>query len=62
MIVILPDAIDGLSDVEEKLLTINLAQEMSALDEVLVRVSLPKFKLEETMDMNPVLQAVCTNF
>jgi serpin B len=62
MIVILPDAIDGLSDVEDKLQNVNLAQEISNLNKTLVNVALPKFKLEETMDLNPILKTVCVNF
>lgn len=58
MIIILPIEMDGLAEVEKKLANINLAEEFNQLYEVTVNLSLPKFKLEETIDVKKLLQEV----
>lgn len=55
MVIILPDLIDGLADVENKLSTLNLTEELLTLRESTVRVRLPKFKVEQTLDLKNTL-------
>lgn len=56
MILIVPEALDGLSDVESKLASLNLTKELSDLHETTVDLKLPKFKIEDTMDLTGKLQ------
>ncbi|KAL1137684.1 hypothetical protein AAG570_009380 [Ranatra chinensis] len=58
MVIILPDAKDGLAAVEEKLHTLDLAKEIPTFQNITVSLGLPKFKFEKTMDLNEILQGV----
>jgi serine protease inhibitor len=59
MFIILPNAIDGISELEDKLATVDLSKILKNLPVKEVRVSIPKFKLEETTDFNDILKQVC---
>jgi serine protease inhibitor len=59
MFVILPYDIDGISKLEEKLEGVDLSKVLKHLPQQEVRVSMPKFKLEETTDFNYILKQVC---
>lgn len=58
MIVILPDEIDGLAELEAKLDSVDLFDELNYLQQPTVTVALPRFKLEKTMDLNSILKSV----
>lgn len=58
MLILLPDEIDGLAALESKLETVNLGDTVRYLEQPTVTVSLPKFKLEETMELNQILKNV----
>nr|ATU82942.1 secreted Serpin protein [Pristhesancus plagipennis] len=55
MVIILPNKIDGLNEVENKLATINLNEVLSGLHSVTVNVKIPKFKLESTIELKDIL-------
>uniref|UniRef100_A0A224XRJ3 Putative serpin n=1 Tax=Panstrongylus lignarius TaxID=156445 RepID=A0A224XRJ3_9HEMI len=55
MIIILPDEINGLTEVENKLSALNLAEILPSLYEVTVNVRLPRFKMEKTMQLKETL-------
>nr|XP_034304753.1 serpin B3-like [Crassostrea gigas] len=58
MLVLLPMAVDGLNDLEEKLSERFLNGVISHLREQKVEVLLPKFKLESTFELGPHLSAL----
>lgn len=58
MIVILPDEIDGLAELEAKLDSVDLFDELNYLQQPTVTVAFPRFKLEKTMDLNSILKSV----
>lgn len=58
MVVILPDDIEGLSALEAKLETVDLSEKIRYMEEPTVTVALPKFKMEETMELNEILKSV----
>lgn len=58
MIIILPDEIDGLAELEEKLGSVDLFHELNYLHQSSVIVSLPKLKLEKTIDLSNILKNV----
>uniref|UniRef100_A0A1B6GHB0 Serpin domain-containing protein n=1 Tax=Cuerna arida TaxID=1464854 RepID=A0A1B6GHB0_9HEMI len=58
MLVILPDEIDGLATLEAKLETVNLSDKIKYMQHPTVTVALPKFKMEETMDLNDILKSM----
>lgn len=58
MIIILPKKLDGLATIESKLGSIDLPQELSELWLSKVNLYLPKFKLEQTTEMNDILSKV----
>ncbi|XP_046667311.1 leukocyte elastase inhibitor-like isoform X9 [Homalodisca vitripennis] len=58
MLVILPDEIDGLAKLEEKLEKVNLSDKIKYMQQPTVTVALPKFKMEETMDLNDILKSM----
>ncbi|XP_034304753.2 serpin B3 isoform X2 [Magallana gigas] len=58
MLVLLPMAVDGLNDLEEKLSERFLNGVISHLREQKVEVHLPKFKLESTFELGPHLSAL----
>jgi serine protease inhibitor len=61
MFIILPHDIDGISKLENKLAGVDLSKILTHLPEQEVEVSIPKFKLEETTDLNDILTEVCIN-
>jgi len=61
MFIILPHDIDGISKLENKLAGVDLSKILTHLPEEEVVVSIPKFKLEETTDLNDILTEVCIN-
>jgi len=61
MFIILPHDIDGISELEKKLAGVDLSKILTHLPELEVEVSIPKFKLEETTDLNDILTEVCIN-
>ncbi|XP_067013774.1 leukocyte elastase inhibitor isoform X4 [Anabrus simplex] len=56
MVILLPDAIDGLDDLESKLDKIDMADILQSVENVEVEVTLPRFKLETTIDLNDPLK------
>ncbi|XP_052678571.1 serpin B3-like [Crassostrea angulata] len=58
MLVLLPMAVDGLNDLEEKLSERFLNGVISHLREQKVEVHLPKFKMESTFELRPHLSAL----
>ncbi|CAH1396461.1 unnamed protein product [Nezara viridula] len=58
MVIILPKKSDGLEDIESKLGSVDLAQELSELWLSKVNLYLPKFKLEQTIEMNDILSKI----
>jgi hypothetical protein len=61
MFIILPHDVDGISELEKKLAGFDLSKILTQLPEQEVEVSIPKFKLEETTDLNDILTEVCIN-
>jgi serine protease inhibitor len=59
MFIILPHDVDGISKLEEKLASENLSKVLVRLSVQKVRVSVPKFKLEETTNLKSILKEVC---
>ena len=58
MIIILPNEIDGLSDVEKKLQNTSLSNIISQGYEQEIELWLPKFKVESKLQLNDVLKEV----
>lgn len=56
MIIMLPDEVEGLRDVENKIAGSNFENIMDGLWKVEVNLRLPKFKLEQQIELNDVLQ------
>uniref|UniRef100_A0A1B6DXX3 Serpin domain-containing protein n=2 Tax=Clastoptera arizonana TaxID=38151 RepID=A0A1B6DXX3_9HEMI len=56
MLILLPDAIDGLADLESKLSLIDFTEKFKHFSRPEVEVQLPKFKLETSMQLNDVLK------
>jgi len=56
MFVILPHDIDGISELEKRLTGFDLSTLSTQLHQREVEVSMPKFKLEETTDLNDILK------
>lgn len=61
MFIILPSDIDGISELENRLAGVDLSKILTQLPEQKVEVSVPKFKLEETTNLNDILNKVCIN-
>jgi serine protease inhibitor len=59
MFIILPHDIDGISKLEDKLAKVDLSKVLKHLPVREVRVSIPRFRLEETTDFNNILKQVC---
>lgn len=59
MFIILPHDVHGISKLEKKLASENLSKVLLRLPKQEVRVSVPKFKLEETTDLQNILKEVC---
>lgn len=58
MIIILPNEIDGLTEVEKKLPNIKLSDILNQGYEQEIQLYLPKFKVESEIHLNSVLQKV----
>ena len=58
MYVILPNNIDGISDLEDKLGKTDLSKILLHIPNREVIVTIPKFKLEETTDFDEILKEV----
>ena len=58
MIIILPDEIDGLIEVEKNLENISIDKLKEMLRSVPLRLFLPKFKIESTIELNGPLSRV----
>ncbi|XP_021950951.1 leukocyte elastase inhibitor isoform X4 [Folsomia candida] len=58
MIILLPNEIEGLKDMEEKLKNFSLASIPSRLRERKINLSMPKFTLESTIDLKGPLTAI----
>lgn len=56
MVIVLPNERDGLAGVEAKLADMNLSELGKNMHEIEVEVTIPKFKLEETLDLIETLQ------
>ncbi|XP_050309928.1 serine protease inhibitor 3/4-like isoform X4 [Anthonomus grandis grandis] len=56
MIVVLPDKVDGIADLESKLADYDLTRITQDMYQTEVSVTLPKFKIETTMQLNEPLQ------
>ena len=56
MLVLLPKKIDGIKSLEESITKDNLKKWREDFEEIKTKVYLPKFKIETTYDMVPVLQ------
>ena len=64
MVIILPDEIEGIKEVENNLEKFNLDYEQSFgnISKREVRLFLPKFKIETSIDLNETLQQVTLLF
>lgn len=60
MVIVLPNEKDGLNSIEEKLSLVDFEALKNKMP-VKVCVTLPKFKLEETLKLVPILQSVCSS-
>jgi serine protease inhibitor len=60
MFIILPHDVDEISKVEEKLASEQLSKILVRLPRQKLRVSVPKFKLEEMTDLKNILKGVST--
>jgi len=58
MIILLPDAKDGLKDLENKLSKINLNDISNKMSQYHVTVKLPRFKLEQSLELGDTLSNV----
>lgn len=59
MLILLPDAKDGLKDLENNFSKINLREISNNMSTYHVTVKLPRFKLEQSFELNEVLSNVC---
>ena len=59
MIVFLPNEHSSLTDLENRLTTINLTEELKGFRNTIVNLKIPKFKLEQTIDLSNLLKKVC---
>ncbi|KAL7642930.1 UNVERIFIED_CONTAM: hypothetical protein RMT77_006219 [Armadillidium vulgare] len=57
-VILLPDARDGLSDLEEKLASVDLGELDKDAYPTKVKLYLPKFKLEESVNLNDILKSL----
>jgi serpin B len=58
MVILLPNEIDGLAALEQKLPELDLKEILHRMRREEVEVSLPKFKLEKFIDLNDALKKV----
>lgn len=59
MVILLPDEKDGLRNLENNLSKIKINELLQKMDKFKVNVKLPKFKIEQSIDLNDVLIRVC---
>lgn len=59
MLILLPKKIDGIQELEKKLVGVNVFEILNDMRNNEVILSFPKFKLEQSMDLNSVLSKVC---
>lgn len=62
MVIILPKSNDGIANLENKLMKVDFSILTKSMIKVRVKVHLPKFKIESTLDMKPLLKEVGTNY
>ncbi|CAH1399236.1 unnamed protein product [Nezara viridula] len=63
IIIFLPNKLEGLSETENKLKSIDLFEELSTLNQRTVNLMLPRFRIEKTIDLNNLIsQQVPTAF
>lgn len=63
MVIVLPQEIEGLNDVMAKLAAgYDLLTDIENMYKTKVQVTLPKFKIETTIDLNELLPKVCSLF
>lgn len=62
MFVILPDEVEGLDSVENKIASSNFETIIHEMYNVEVQILLPKFKIEKTIQLNDVLCKVSIVF
>ena len=60
MIIVLPDEIDGLAEVEKKLENLSLSYLRECGISIDINLSLPKFKIESTLHLKDTLSEVST--
>lgn len=58
MFIILPNAIGGIDELVERLEEQDINNDVWHMDEIEVRVSLPKFKFDTTINLNSIIQKV----
>ena len=58
MVLIVPSAKDGLTEVEKNVASINLAEILSKTNKTSIEVYIPKFKLEYSQDLKETLSKV----
>jgi serine protease inhibitor len=61
MFILLPDDVEGISDLEAALPDINLASTFKDMQTKKVNVALPKFKVETSLDLKSNLMEVRTS-
>lgn len=59
MVIILPNEINGLAGVEQKLQSMSMTDILNQGYERDVQLYLPKFKVEKKIELNPALEKVC---
>lgn len=59
MVLVLPNSVNGIVKLEQKLLNVDLTTLTQNMYYDEVKLSLPKFKIETTMDLKPILKQVC---
>lgn len=60
MFILLPDDVEGLQNVEENLVSLNIEDVISDCYNTKVNVKIPKFQLEKQIELNNVLEEVST--
>lgn len=58
MVILLPDAKDGLKDLELNLSKIKLPDILDNMTKYKVQVKLPRFRLEQSIDLSEILSTV----
>ena len=58
MVILLPNEKEGLADMESKLATFNFTEIISRLQPKRISLSMPRFKLESTIDLKDPLSKV----